>query len=253
MKIVNCNSKLTGYIHEDLTPFCETYLNRPVVIVCPGGAYMHLSPREKDPVVFPLFSAGYQVFVLEYSIGDAIKGSEPEEELASSVAYIKNHHEELNVISDQIAVLGFSAGGHLAASLCCHWPKYGEESHPDCGILCYPVITMGEYKNERTTDTLCYGDSDRLEYFSLENQVTDKTSPCFIWHTTEDTSVPIQNSLLFVTSLVQHKIPFEYHVFEKGKHGLSLGRRETGPEEVYVQDWFNLAVSWLNRRWDFVL
>lgn len=245
---------MVSYIHDDLTSYCETYKKRPAIIICPGGAYAHLSPREKDPVAMPLFSAGYQVFILNYSVGtENIKKSEPEKELADCVKYIKDHTDSLNVIPEQIAVLGFSAGGHLAASLCCHWQDYGESYKPDCGVLCYPVISMGKYCHGPSRDTLCYGIRAREDYFSLENTVSDDTVPCFIWHTTEDATVPVQNSLLLAQSLSENNIPFELHLFQKGRHGLSAGHKETGPEEPGVQSWIDLCVKWLNDRWGFVL
>lgn len=248
------NVHMVSYIHEDLSDVCDTYTKRPAIIICPGGAYANLSRREKDPVALPFFSAGYQVFVLSYSIGtENIKKSEPEKELAECVKYLKANADAMNIIPDKIAVLGFSAGGHLAASLCCHWMEYGEESRPDCGVLCYPVITMGKYCNEPSRDNLCYGLKAREDYFSLENAVSKETVPCFVWHTYEDEAVPIENALMFTSSLARNKVPFEFHVFEKGRHGLSLSHRETGPIEKGVQPWFELCLNWLNARWDFIL
>lgn len=247
--------ELIAYIHDDLTPFCKSsYRYRPAIVICPGGAYEHLSPREEDPAALPLFSAGFQTFILRYTVGrENILISDPEKELADSVSFIKEHAEDLDVIKENIAVLGFSAGGHLAASLCCHWKRYGEESRPDCGILCYPVITMGSYCHERSRDAITNGDKDRLEYCSLEKQVSSDTAPCFIWHTTEDQSVCIMNSLLFVEALTRNSIPYEYHVYQKGGHGLSLGRNETGVENKGVQSWIGLCIDWLYRRWEFSL
>lgn len=95
-----------------------------------------LSKRTQDPVAVTFFAAGYQVFILRYSIGvEAIKTSEPEAELVEAVRYIKRNSEKLNIEKDKIAVLGCSAGGHLAASLACHWNRYGEESKPDSAVL----------------------------------------------------------------------------------------------------------------------
>lgn len=253
-KIGKSEVKLNGYIHEDFTPFCETYKERPAVIICPGGGYMHLSPREADPVAMPLFSAGFQVFILWYSITrENIEASEPESELAEAIRTVKKKAAELNLLSDKIAVMGFSAGGHLAASICCHWMNYGESSRPDCGVLCYPVISTGRWGHQGSTETLTGFDESKMEYYSLEKQVSSNTVPCFIWHTTEDEAVNIRNSHMFVSSLIEHSVPYEYHVYQKGRHGLSAGRAETGPEIKEVQSWLPLLVEWLSKRWGFFL
>ncbi len=252
-KIGDC-AKLIGYLHDDLTPYCDTYSSHPAVIVCPGGAYEHLSPREQDPVALSLLASGFNVFILHYTIGrENIRHSEPEKEIADSIAFLKDNADKLNIDSDKIAVMGFSAGGHLAASIACHWKKYGDNSRPDCAVLCYPVITMGKYCNKPSMLNLTDENKERVEYFSLEEQVSKDTVPCFIWHTAEDEAVPVENSLMFVQALTEHNISYEYHVYQKGRHGLSAGHRETGWEEKGVQSWLSLCIDWLYRRWDFIL
>lgn len=259
MRIVEFNvgkleASVRGYIHDDLTPYCDTYLERPAVLICPGGGYMHVSPREADPIALPLFTAGFQVFILNYTIfRENIAISEPEEEVAEALAEIKLRAAEYFVIPERVAVLGFSAGGHLAASLCCHWKNYGEISRPDCGVLCYPVISTGRWGHDGSTEALTGMDEAKLKYYDLHTQVTKDTPSCFIWHTVEDETVNIRNSHMFVSSLIENGIPYEYHVYEKGKHGLSAGRRETGPEVKDIQTWMPLLIEWLSRRWNFVL
>lgn len=250
--IGKAEARLLCFMHEDLTGCCESYKRHPAVIIFPGGGYRFLSPREEEPIAAPLFAEGYNVFILRYSVGSDIALSEPEEEAAEAVSIIKRDSDELGVDKDRIAVLGFSAGAHAAASLACHWKRYGEESRPDTAVLCYPVITMGKYCHEGSRDRITMGDEKRLEYFSLENQVDKDTVPCFIWHTEDDQSVPIQNSLLFLEALIEHGVKAEYHMYDHGKHGLSTGYRMTGPEEKGVQSWVGLLVSYLNRRWNFL-
>ena len=118
---------------------------RPALVICPGGAYQWRSPREKDPVAFEFLSMGYQVFILEYSTEEKAKNFRPLKELAETVRTIRKNHEEWHIDPEKIAVLGFSAGGHLTASLGAFWndPELGlgEDSRPDALILCYPVIS----------------------------------------------------------------------------------------------------------------
>ena len=116
-----------GYIHEDSVTLSSDFTERPAVIVLPGGGYTLLSPREEDPVVFTLFAAGYQVFVLRYSVGDKIASpSYPEEEIADGVSILRANAKELMTMENGIFTLGFSAGGHAAASEACHWEKFGK-------------------------------------------------------------------------------------------------------------------------------
>ncbi len=243
--------ELIGYIHEDLYTLGGCYKKRPSVIVCPGGGYSFLSKREEDPVVFPLFSHGFNVFVLHYSVGDEIHSSWPEEEAALAIAAIRRDSDSLDIESSKIAVMGFSAGAHVAASVSCHWKRYGDSSRPDAAVLCYPVITMGRYCHQGSRDMLTGGDERLIDYYSLENQVDEDTSPCFIWHTFSDDSVDVHNSLSFASALHEHGVDVELHIYDRGIHGLSLGYNETGKEEKAVQSWMDLCLSWLDRRWGF--
>lgn len=231
-----------GYIHEDFTELGGMYKERPAVIVLPGGGYIKLSPREEDPVVFSLFARGYNVFVLRYSVGDRIASpSYPEEEVAAAVSILKERSRELSIMPDAIFTLGFSAGGHAAASEACHWEKFGEKARPDGVILCYPVITMGEKGHQGSTDSLTHGNAALISYYSLETQVKETIPPVFIWHTASDASVPVENSLMFASSLIEHNAKLEMHIFPNGVHGLSTGKREVGKEEKRVQCWMDLA------------
>ncbi len=245
------NAEFYGYIHDDMTPFGGSYRKRPAVIVFPGGGYTHLSIREEDPAVFPLFSHGYNVFVLKYSLGEAIRDSAPEMEAALAVKTLRSDSGMLDIDPDHIAVMGFSAGGHAAASISCHWKRYGADARPDAALLCYPVIDMGRCCHEGSRDALTGGDASLIEYYSLQNWVDDTTPPSFIWHTFTDEAVDPHNSLLYAEALHDHGVECELHIYSRGIHGLSAGYRETGKEEKGVQSWLPLALSWLDRLWGF--
>ena len=213
------NAEFYGYIHDDMTPFGGSYRKRPAVIVFPGGGYTHLSIREEDPAVFPLFSHGYNVFVLKYSLGEAIRDSAPEMEAALAVKTLRSDSGMLDI--------------------------------DPAALLCYPVIDMGRCCHEGSRDALTGGDASLIEYYSLQNWVDDTTPPSFIWHTFTDEAVDPHNSLLYAEALHDHGVECELHIYSRGIHGLSAGYRETGKEEKGVQSWLPLALSWLDRLWGF--
>ena len=249
--IGKASAELVCYIHDDLSQVGGSYRLRPAVIVFPGGGYNHLSPREADPAALPVFAHGYNAFIMRYSVGDDARRSIPEAEAAEAIALIRERHDELLTDPAAIAVMGFSAGGHAAASIACHWEAYGRASRPDAAVLSYPVITMGPLGHKGSTDILTGGDEELVSYYSLENQVTPSVPPCFIWHTAADEAVPVENSLMMASALRDGGVPFELHIFSEGRHGLSAGHNETGPAEKGVQDWIALAISWLSRLFRF--
>lgn len=251
-RVGKANAYLKAYIHERLPESCSFNKDRPAIVICPGGGYVRLSDRESDPVALPLFAAGYQIFILYYSIKDDIRSSKPEEEAADAIKLIRSKCSELDVDSSKIAIMGFSAGAHVAASLLCHFKHYGENSRPDLGILCYPVITTGEGCHKGSVKWITDNcDKALMAYYSLETQVDEATPPCFIWHTVEDQSVPVSNSVKFVEALLSKNISVEYHMYRAGKHGLSTAKREVGTELKEVQSWMDLLKSWLSSMLDF--
>ena len=226
---------------------------RPAIVICPGGGYGFVSDREGDPIARTFAAAGFQTFVLDYEVKTV---PFPSHLLTAgkAVALVREHAEEWNINPNKVFVIGFSAGGHLAGSLGVLWNREyikaalgtTTEHRPNGMILCYPVITSGEYAHrgsfnnllmDRMSDTL-------LEETSLELQVSADTVPTFIWHTFEDTCVPMENALLMATALRKNNIPFELHTFPRGCHGLSLVTSEvgSGPQECAV--WVDMAIRW---------
>lgn len=225
---------------------------RPALVICPGGGYSHLSPREDEPVALQFLAAGYNVFCLHYSVAEALSSSRPEEELAEAVKLIRSRAGEFGIDADKIAVMGFSAGGHLAASLACHWRLYGEEARVQAAVLCYPVITMGEHTHMGTKERITQG-ADDIAYYSLETQVSGDVPPCYIWHTASDQAVPVENSLLFASALSACGTEYELHIYPTGVHGLALAREETDIIEEDAQGWVGEAVHFLDAHLGFTL
>lgn len=246
------NATLRTYVlsnYEDL----DITRKRAFIIICPGGAYCRCSNREAEAVAIKFNAMGYNCAVLFYSVNNIDKTEyspskqyktlypTPQIELAEAIKYIRSHCEELNTNPNKIAIMGFSAGGHLVASIGDYWQDYGEEAKPNAMVLCYPVITSGKYAHECSIHLLIGEDKTLMDKVCLEKHVNSQTPPTYIWTTKEDQAVPYENSLLYADALSQNNVLFCLKVYEKGCHGLSLGTQEvmdaTKPVVPEIQDW----------------
>lgn len=229
--------------------------NYPAVIICPGGAYAGVSDREAEPVAIPFFAAGYNTFILNYSVGSMAGDFRPLCQLAATISEIRKHADEWYTIPDKIAVCGFSAGGHLAASLGVHFnePEFlkvyesSENIRPDAMILCYPVITADEFAHVTSIENVSGAKEggEQYQWFGLDRRVDKHTPPTFLWHTAEDSCVPVENSLKMAEALSAKKIPFELHVFPKGEHGMSVCTEEVGSASEHNARWVEWCIKWL--------
>ena len=249
------DAPVIGYLHDDHDRLVA-HQTRPAVIICAGGCYRWLSPREKDPVALYFTALGYQTFLIEYSVQEKASSLRPLRELAEAVSFIRANADHWHIEENHIAVLGFSAGGHLAASLGTLWHRkdlgLAENCRPDALILCYPVITTGEFCHQESIDNVTGGDEQMMELMSLEKQVSDKLPPCFIWHCVGDESVPVENTLLFVTAMQRAGVRYECHLFTDGKHGISMCNQEVETPNPRAAAWTDLCKNWLNQEFYFV-
>lgn len=248
---------------NDWTPRIIQNRKIPAMLIAPGGGYSTVSYREGDPIACKYLREGFSAFVLKYSV---YPERYPQQllEIACSMLYIRKHAEEWGIDKEKIAVNGYSAGGHLAASLGVLYndevvlnllKAKKEDIKPNAMILGYPVISaddsfshQGSINNvSGTTDT----EADVYKKMSLENQVDSQTPPTFLWHTANDNVVPVKNSLVFATKLAENQVPFELHVYPFGPHGLSTSDFATCQfnEKHYSAPWMDESVKFLFEIW----
>lgn len=252
-------AKLCIYILNDSPEF--RIHRRPLVLICPGGAYCMTSDREAERMALQFLAHGFHAAVLRYSCSPAIYPTALRE-LARSVCYLKEHAEEWKIIPDKIIIQGSSAGGHLAASYACFWHDADFAEGMQCRkdlmkpaglMLSYPVITSGPFAHRESIRNLLGSRYDELcDAMSLEKRVNPSVPPVFLWHTYTDELVPVENSLLFAMALRQNGINTELHVFPKGVHGLSLAAEFTEDAagtavEPVCTPWIDLALAWAAR------
>lgn len=227
----------------------------PAVIVVPGGSYNRCSKREGEPSAARFYSYGFNAFVLDYSV---INKPFPTAlaELSAAVRYIRDNKSAL-CCTDELIICGFSAGGHLAASLGVYFPEmekvFGEGMRPHRLILSYPVISSGEYGHRESCRNIAPTE-ELMDKISLEKHIGKDFPPTFIWHCADDPVVPVENSLMLSARLSEHKIPFELHIFPSGGHGIALCDtttvRDGDPRYINptAAQWFDMAVDWINRK-----
>ncbi len=261
----------TFSINPDKTAFVKAYLpdamteikyceKRPSVVIFPGGGYEYCSEREGEPVAFQYLAAGYAAFVVSYSCKKPFPA--PLNDAAYTFYKIRMRAEEFCIDPNKIAVLGFSAGGHLAGCLATMWNDVSvvktigctaEELRPNAAVLCYPVISGVTSPHEGSFKVLLGEEPTRsdLSRLSLENRVTPKTPPIFIWATANDASVSAHNSLVMAKACISNKIPMELHLFDEGPHGIAtcdkpIARTAKDVNE-HVREWIPLSVRFLNK------
>jgi len=224
---------IRAYLHD------EDNEKRRSVLVVPGGGYCMCAPHEGELVALEFYRKGMNAFVLTYTTDITMSiplKKQPLNDIARAVRIIRKNAEEYSILPDKLVICGFSAAGHICASLATHFddvadenPDYSEIScRPDGVILGYPVITSGEFTHIYSMWALLgrNASEEELEYFSLEKQVKKDTPPCFIWQTLKDTAVPVENSYLFAEALRKNKIDYAQYVFPIGDHGLSIASKE---------------------------
>jgi acetyl esterase/lipase len=238
-----------------LTPYLPDGTNATgaAMVICPGGAYTHLAAHEGNDYALWLNQHGVTGFVLKYRLGPRYHHPAMLNDAARAVRWVRAHAGEFQIDAHRVGIMGSSAGGHLAATLLTHFDAGDtnaadvierQSSRPDLGILCYPVITLGEFAHQGSRDNLLGKNPppELVENLSNERQVTTNTPPCFLWTTFEDKTVPMENTLLFAAALRKNHVPFALHVYEEGGHGMGLKDK---PPFAHPHPWANDCLFWL--------
>ncbi len=233
----------------------EGTANGATMLVLPGGGYQFLAEHEGKGYAEWFAARGVTAYVLKYRLGSAgYRHPAMLHDAARALRTLRSRARAEGLDPARIGIIGSSAGGHLASTLLTHFdagrpdaadPVERESSRPDLGILCYPVITMGEFTHGGSKYFLLDHNpsAELVHQLSNETQVTAETPPCFLWHTVEDQAVPVENSLQFAAALRRSGVPFELHLYEKGGHGLGLGW-----PGAPIEGWPEACLAWLKGR-----
>ncbi|HEY1218914.1 MAG: alpha/beta hydrolase [Bryobacteraceae bacterium] len=225
------------------------------IVVCPGGGYQHLAlDHEGAQVAQWLNSIGVAAFVLQYRLGPRYHHPIELGDAQRAIRTVRAKAAAYRVLPDRVGIMGFSAGGHLASTAATHFDAGNAaaadlidrvSSRPDFAVLVYPVISFTTYTHRGSRDNLLGPDPDPklVESLSNELQVTAATPPTFLFHTSTDTVVPAENSVLFYLALRKAGVPAEMHIYERGPHGVGLA-----PTDEALSTWPARLADWLRVR-----
>ena len=208
--------------------------NGASILILPGGGYEHLAEHEGAGYAEWFVAHGVTAYVLKYRLGPKYHYPAMLDDATRALRMVRAFAKRDGLDPARVGVIGSSAGGHLAAMLATRFDAGNptstdaterESSRPDLAILCYPVISMGEFAHAGSKRNLLGASpsADQVAETSPQLHVTTDTPPCFLWSTFEDRSVPVENTLMFASALRRAGVPFSLHIYEKGVHGAGLG------------------------------
>jgi acetyl esterase/lipase len=246
----------------DMADFPGVYIYRPAkpngaaVVICPGGGYGGLAmDHEGKQIGEWLNTHGITGVILKYRLGAKYGHPIPLTDAQRAIRYVRAKADDLKIDPHRVGILGFSAGGHLASTAGTHFDAGVKDAkdpvdqlscRPDFMVLLYPVITFSDSYTHKGSRTNLLGknpDPKLIELLSNEKQVTKDTPPTFLAHTNEDSGVRPENSVLFYLALKKNNVPAELHIYEKGQHGLGLGKKDTP-----FATWPDRCIAWMNGR-----
>lgn len=255
---------------EDEQVYLESYIADPLgekprkaILVLPGGGYANVcSDREGEPIALAFMPYGYNAFVLHYTVGRKKPFPAQLIEVAKAIGYIRDNATRYGNDPDALFVVGFSAGGHLAASAATLWNLPAVEqaigrahgyNKPTGVMLVYPVISANwharTFENLWCTDT---PSAEQLATTALEKHVDADSAPMFLVHTADDPVVNVGNTLVMAQACAAAGVPFETHIYPYGPHGMALANAITDLGQSALNDaafakWIEHAVLWAER------
>ncbi len=253
----NCDPTVQIYLPYNMTEMNRQDVKRPCLIICPGGGYGMCSQREGEPIALKFLPSGFNVFVIKYSVAPHRFPTQLIE-VAALMELIYKNADTWNCNTSKVSIMGFSAGGHLAAhysnAFDCKEVRdvFPESKCVNATLLCYSVITADPCHSHKGSFRNLLGINDVndeiINKYSCDRLVNANTPPAFIWHTAEDQGVPVMNSILYSSALNKLKIPFELHIYPFGGHGLSTCDNQTMND---VTDYCQHAHAWLDnaKKW----
>lgn len=248
-------TRVSKISNPTITVFRPQKPNGKAVVICPGGGYAILAfDKEGTRVAEELNRWGITAFVLKNRLPDDSinidKSLAPLQDAQQAIRFVRNHSKDFGINKNQIGIMGFSAGGHLAATATTHFNFKADETstdttsvRPDFAILIYPVISFDStitHKGSRNNLIGVNATTDKVNFFSNELQVTPGTPPSFLVHAGDDGAVPVQNSLRYYEACVKNKVPVELHLYPKGGHGFGMYNKTTD------DSWMERLKNWLN-------
>ena len=257
----NCLVPVDIYVPETCR-FVDPDVRRPAIVVVPGGGYSHHGEREMETIALRFMAHGFKAYVVRYRFAPH-RFPAPQQDAAAAMAYVREHAAELHTNPDRIALVGFSAGGHLAGFLGVQWQNAKlweplgltpEQVKPNALVLCYGVLSYGEFAETSSYEYLT-GTTDPkvIAEVSVTRQVSEKCPPTFLWAPFDDTVVPVENTLEMAMALSKYKVHTEVHIFPEGLHGAALCNEQcagvVNPQYDLpdLAHWPELAVKFLKK------
>ena len=256
VSFVNGTARISSVTIPTLTKFIPAKPNGMSVIICPGGSYARLAIDHEGVEVAKAFNEfGITAFVLKYRLPNdtimADKTTGPLQDAQQAIRTVRKQAAVWGLNPNKIGIMGFSAGGHLAATAATHFNFVADSSlskdtislRPDFAVLIYAVISFDDSIAHKGSKTNLVGknpSAELIKQFSNELQVTKKCPPSFLVHAGDDGTVPVENSIRFYQACIKNKVPVEMHLYPKGGHGFGMHNTTTADK------WFDRLISWMN-------
>ena len=250
----NARGILTVYALDN-SPEINMKRVRPAILVIPGGGYAMVSDREGESIAVSYLAHGFQAFVIKYSVAPEFRYPTAFREAAMAMIFIRENAKKYHVDPEQVAAIGFSAGGHLCGCLgnMFNSPDIADLRNcdfvrPTAVVLSYPVSVYGKYGHNDSFKNLTNSNEELSNKLALDGCVNKLSSPAFLWHTANDDVVPVIGTIDLARKYAENNVPFALHVFGEGPHGISTATEEVNSKNNHVAGWVDLSINWFKER-----